>query len=613
VGRWHARGFSLVETVIAAAIAVVLAWLLFHVLAKMLLAGRLQSARDLEQSTIAQLVDNLTTEEDDAWAIYVPPSDVFGASNSDGHEVDFFARDAKQQPYFWAYAYDAATHSVKRYRLSAPGGTPTLDVTFSGITSFLAQTYPVTALQDASTPIYSALYNGAALKSGIVHFYAGMPWIAGGNNITYVHIEGQTLKRDLQLVTQTAPSGFTVVLNYTPSPSPVPTATPGVPSVWPPAIVFAPAGKTIAYNSRVANALIAQGAQRARVFAFGAFLNRLLGGGIAQAQHVCPEGICPKPSPIVKPSSSPTAPPPTPTPQPPTPAPATPTPVPATPTPVPATPTPSATASAGCTAIAYNVDSNGNMTTPLPPNTTNPFTGQIVVDSNGCYVDGSGSSAQFWVHEDNYSAPNAFKSVPDFTCGSGLIPGGWSQPDGSYAAYGPTAAQVFAAGSSSVQLCTITFTDSNSKAAPAYAAVYDCAPFIAEPTNASEKDCLWYGATASGTCTECSYGSISAEAEVWYYNAATKSGPVMDCSDPSTGCVWNQNGATPYCYRDFDPNTGAWTSPPTSVGNSAGYTCNLADTTYTASPPAQPWTTIKCTGTARQCSGQPGGGGPKLP
>jgi hypothetical protein len=52
--------------------------------------------------------------------------------------------------------------------------------------------------------------------------YADRPWIAGGNQITYVRIETMQSARILELSTQTAPSGFTVVLLYTPSPSPSP-------------------------------------------------------------------------------------------------------------------------------------------------------------------------------------------------------------------------------------------------------------------------------------------------------------------------------------------------------------------------------------------------------
>ena len=233
----------------------------------MLRVERLQSARDREQSTIVQLTGDLTSEEDDAWAIYVPPADVAGKSNSDGHEVDFFARDGKQLPYFWAYTYDSGSHTVRRYRFGSPGGAAALDESYAGIDAFSARTYPVTALQDASTPVYSSLYEGASLRSGIVHFYPGMPWIAGGNNITSVQFAGATMRRDLQLVTQTAPSGFTVVLNYTPSPSP----TPGALQAWP-AYVELPIGGQALQTAYV---------QPRRDFA--SLLNRVLGGGVAQA------------------------------------------------------------------------------------------------------------------------------------------------------------------------------------------------------------------------------------------------------------------------------------------------------------------------------------------
>lgn len=110
------RGQSLIETLLAVFIGLRITGVVLYALAQLLGVFRLQEARDLEQSTIGQLTDHLTTEEDDAWAIYVPPKDVLGNANDDGHEVDFFARNGKQQPFFWAYTYDAGTHTVRRYR-----------------------------------------------------------------------------------------------------------------------------------------------------------------------------------------------------------------------------------------------------------------------------------------------------------------------------------------------------------------------------------------------------------------------------------------------------------------------------------------------------------------
>lgn len=351
VERPNARGFSLLELMVALAIATVIVWLLFHALSQALLAARMQARDDLEQSTIGQLVDTLTSEQDDAWAIYVPPADVHGASNGDGHEVDFFARDGKQRPYFWAYTYDKSAQTLTRYRFSAPGGIARQDTTYAGITKFYARTYPVTGLQDRATPIYSALYDGAALQSGVVRFYPSMPWIAGGNNITYVHIEGASMKQDLQLATNTAPSGFTVVVYYTPSP--VPVATPAALGVWPAGIKLAAPGTMLAAGT--------------------------------------------------------------------------------------------------CTAVAYN---DARMTQRLAANSVNPYTGAAATDGNGCYIASASNSAQFWVHEANYSG--IFGDGPS-SCGSGITEGVWSPTS----ALGPTAGQTITANADTNGICAVAFDDSN--------------------------------------------------------------------------------------------------------------------------------------------------------
>lgn len=506
---------------VAVAIAVVIGWALFSVVNHLLLASRLQVSRDAAQGAIFQLTDNLTTEEDDAWAIYVPPNDVFGKSNGDGHEVDFFARDGKQQPYFWAYTFDSSAQTLTRYRFASPNGTPTKDVTYSGITAFSAQTYPVTALKDSRTPIYSALYASAALQSGIVHFYPGMPWIAGGNNITDVHIEASGgFRRDLELVTTTAPSGFTVVLNYTPSPTPSPIASPTpAPQVWPPAIVFAAPGMTLSYSQAATSA--------ARSLAIGV---RPPGCGLDCPTPTPCMGSCfrgtPTPFPSVTPlpTAAPTSTPvgiggigcpphcssPTPVPTCPPALPqcrgATPTPLPTTtPTPVSMTPAP---ANGLCSAIAYNVDANGNPTTPLAPNTKDPYDSAYMTAGDGCW-----NSAQFVITENEYTL--SFGDGPN-SCPNEFFPGAWTP----ISAQGPTAAQVFtsAAPAGSTPLsCRVTFTDAYSQSATGSALLDEYpSPMYTQVNNRSTEwdyECInpgpgpcsnggWYVVTSSTSYTE---------------------------------------------------------------------------------------------------------------
>lgn len=66
------------------------------------------------------------------------------------------------------------------------------------------------------------------------------------------------------------------------------------------------------------------------------------------------------------------------------------------------------------------------MTQPLPPGTTNPYTGAVVVDSNGCYQAGS-SNAYFTVNEQNYSG-QFFDGAN--SCAPAITGGSWTPTSG---------------------------------------------------------------------------------------------------------------------------------------------------------------------------------------
>ena len=258
------RGFSLLETAVAVALAALACVFTLRLVSSALHWGAIAQQRNADAASAGELVDRWRIEEDSAWAIFTPPSDVRGSSNADGHELDFFTRDGKNRSYFWSYTYDAASQTLTRYLYASPGAAPLKDETYAGVTAFTARTYPVTALQDSSTPVYSALYANATLQPGAVRFYPAIaPWIAGGNQITYVRIETASQLREMQLSTQTAPSGFTIVLSYTPAPA----AATG-PLVTLGKIIFEPG--SLAYDAPAQR--LARG------------LNALLGGAAADAQ-----------------------------------------------------------------------------------------------------------------------------------------------------------------------------------------------------------------------------------------------------------------------------------------------------------------------------------------
>jgi prepilin-type N-terminal cleavage/methylation domain-containing protein len=216
------RGFTLLETLLALGVMSAIALFLLSAITNVLRWNAALAEREGSEASLSALTDRMQAEEDSAWAIFTPPRDVYGKSNSDGHELDFFMRDAQNRAHFWAYCYDQNGRSLQRLVYSAPGASAISDgAPARGISAFFARTYPVTALADSSSPVYSSLYQNATLHAAAVRFgFADQPWIAGGNQITYVRFETHQSARALQLSTQTAPSGFTIALRYTPSPGP---------------------------------------------------------------------------------------------------------------------------------------------------------------------------------------------------------------------------------------------------------------------------------------------------------------------------------------------------------------------------------------------------------
>jgi prepilin-type N-terminal cleavage/methylation domain-containing protein len=214
------RGFSLLETVVAVAVVTVIGFFVLSALAQALRWNASFAQHRMAETAIGSLADRLEAEEDSAWAIFTPPFDAYGSSNADGHEVDFFFRDAQNRAHFIAYSYDRTEHRIQRLLYAKAGGAPTADdAPISGIDDFFARTYPVTALQDPGSPVYSDLYSAAGLHPAQVRFDRTQPWIAGGNQITYVRLRSAQINREFQLSTQTAPGGFTIILRYTPAPS----------------------------------------------------------------------------------------------------------------------------------------------------------------------------------------------------------------------------------------------------------------------------------------------------------------------------------------------------------------------------------------------------------
>ncbi len=228
--RSSERGFTLIEVLVAAGLWIVLGGTLLFVMQGLLGAARTAFAQQHAYVALTQLIETLDAESSSALAIFVPPSDVLGANNGDGHELDFYSRDALRYGHFWAYRWDHTTGTLQRYTYSTPGSPATpSDPPLGGVTGF-------TATRKLASSLGSAFAHGYVTRDVAVSF--NYPNVSGGNAIVAVTFADRRDSFSVELLPGTMTSGFAVVVaTFTPTPAPVPTAAPSAPAPVPTATV----------------------------------------------------------------------------------------------------------------------------------------------------------------------------------------------------------------------------------------------------------------------------------------------------------------------------------------------------------------------------------------
>lgn len=218
-------GFTLIETVVGAAIGVTILWCMLAFADRMIFWSASANERLNAVANAERLVERMSSEAASSLAVYVPATDALGASNGDGHEVDFFTEDGAHRTYGWAYNFATATKTVTRYTLD-PGNAATAGDTLADIGSFRAR--PLTVSQLGA---YDPLFAGAT-ASDVPYTFAAMPGALGGNRLVAVQITASGVNRSVLLASADAPTAFTVVVTYTASPAPLATATPVPPTIY---------------------------------------------------------------------------------------------------------------------------------------------------------------------------------------------------------------------------------------------------------------------------------------------------------------------------------------------------------------------------------------------
>lgn len=223
-------GFTLIETLLGAAIAVVMVWALVAMANRLVASAAAANLRLRAGANAARLIERLSSEAASSLAVYVPATDALGQSNGDGHEVDFFAQDGAHRTYGWAYTFNRKAQTLTRYALTG-GSTPVAGDALDGIDAFSATAASVTQLETPSSPAYDPLFAGTNAPD-VPYTFAAMPNAVGGNRLVVVQLVASGVNRSVLLASDDAPTAFTVVVDYTPSPAPVVTATPSPVPMW---------------------------------------------------------------------------------------------------------------------------------------------------------------------------------------------------------------------------------------------------------------------------------------------------------------------------------------------------------------------------------------------
>ena len=215
------QGFTLVEVLFATGVWAVLTGAFLYVTQGLFAGAREVADQRRQYVALAHLTETWDAESSSALAIFVPPRDVLGADNGDGHELDFYGRDAAHNGHFWAYRWDRTAQALQRYTYPSPA------------TAAVATDPPIPdvallrAVRKPASAIAQPFLAGYVPKDVVVNF--GYPGVDGGNALVDVTVANAHHRFEIELLPGTMASGFAVVV-ATFTPTPLATAPPLAPS-----------------------------------------------------------------------------------------------------------------------------------------------------------------------------------------------------------------------------------------------------------------------------------------------------------------------------------------------------------------------------------------------
>ncbi len=229
------RGFFVPELLIAVTLLLVVGFVTLAVVQALTHSLAYRSTSQSGYIALDQELDRMRDDASTAYAVFVADKDVFGNVNAPtpgapGHEIDFYARTDTGTEAYWAYDYDSATATLRRYDYDTNGNVGVADRTTGAINTsahypaignvrgFAVQTLEADALASQTNP-YAHAVAGLVSQAGVAHadpvgFVPASGHarddLYGGNTTVQVRVQTDRGARMLHLATAVMPSGFTV-------------------------------------------------------------------------------------------------------------------------------------------------------------------------------------------------------------------------------------------------------------------------------------------------------------------------------------------------------------------------------------------------------------------
>jgi hypothetical protein len=253
ISRHFEPAFTVIEVLLTAGLFVLLLAAVVVGFGSAAHTARAAAYNEAGKAAAQAVVDALSRDCASAIACFTPANDVGNHSNTDGHEVAFYTRDAHGVGKFWSYCYKAksssncaGTPAANTVTLYGPyawtalpqnggAGVPSIGAIASNITSFATSTITASQLvNNTKNPLTAGIFVQAGYTSIVnVQRQTGYPGVLAGNNVTIVRLATQGLTREVHLLAGVRPTHVTTVIGQiTPPPNTLTTIGSGTNYAW---------------------------------------------------------------------------------------------------------------------------------------------------------------------------------------------------------------------------------------------------------------------------------------------------------------------------------------------------------------------------------------------